>query len=269
MPREPRLAPVIDDRKQDEINFHNQRERDRHLLGEKEFRKKYSNKKLYSINQKTNMVFVKWMRRNCQGKVVLDYCCGLGGTSLELAQHGAFVYGIDLSDEEVRTAEKTAAEAGYQDKTKFIVMDAEALDFEDSFFDSVVCNGVLHHLDVRRAFPELSRVLKPGGQIICIEALGYNPAINAYRKLTPHLRTAWEMKHILTMREVRKAESYFNRVTTRFFYLFSLLAVPFRNTPLFNPILWFLDGIDSIVLRIPFVQLMAWQMIFILSEPKK
>ncbi len=90
-------------------------------------------------------------------------------------------------------------------------MDAEQLTFPDQTFDLIVCNGVLHHLDLRYAYPELARVLKPGGRILCLEALGYNPAIQLYRKLTPHLRTAWEAEHILTMRQVKEAGLFFRR----------------------------------------------------------
>ncbi len=45
--------------------------------------------------------------------------------------------------------------------------DAEALPFADESFDLVLGHAVLHHLpDLRRAFAEFHRVLRPGGRIV-------------------------------------------------------------------------------------------------------
>lgn len=56
---------------------------------------------------------------------------------------------------------------------------------------------MLHHLDLSYALPELRRILAPGGRILAVEALDYNPAIKLYRRLTPAMRTEWEKAHIL------------------------------------------------------------------------
>jgi hypothetical protein len=54
-----------------------------------------------------------------------------------------------------------------------------------------------------------------------------------------------------------------------YFHLLGILATPLRNTPLFQFILNTLDLIYSVILKIPGVRLMAWQMIFFLNKPKK
>lgn len=260
----------MEQRKLDEIEFHNRREQDRLAAGSlEEFYEKYPNKSFYAINRGVARARMEWMKENCPGAVALDYCCGLGQASLELAEAGAFVHGIDISDREIETAKRTAAEAGIADRTSFSVMDAEALEFPDDFFDVILCSGVLHHLDLDKAYPQLARVLKPAGQILCIEAQGTNPLINLYRKRTPHLRTSWEAEHILALRQVDQARAYFGEVDITFYHLFTLLAIPFRRTRLFSPLLSVLETIDKLVLRIPGVRRMAWQMIFVLSEPKR
>src|SRR5450830_1697467 len=91
-------------RKQKEIDFHNQRERDRRQLASAAFERKYSNKKWYTVVRKSHDHVSEWLRANCPGKVALDYCCGLGGMSVELARHGARVSAFDISDESARTA---------------------------------------------------------------------------------------------------------------------------------------------------------------------
>ena len=261
-------ATTVRDRKQAEIDFHNKRAQDRVSYGRSEFERRYANKKLYSITRRTKHIMADWMRRYGRGATALDYCCGQGLTAIELAKHGANVYGIDIADEEIATARIQADAAGYSTTTHFTVMDAEHLSFPDDTFDLIVCNGVLHHLDLQNAYPELARVLKPRGRILCLEALGYNPAINLYRKLTPHLRTKWETHHILTLRQVDQAREFFETIEIQFLYFFSIAAIPFRKTRAFNSILNVLEAFDDFVLRIPFVQLMAWQMVFELSAPQ-
>ena len=45
-------------------------------------------------------------------------------------------------------------------------MPAEALAYDDNFFDGVLFMDILHHVDIPRAMKEVERVLKPGGFII-------------------------------------------------------------------------------------------------------
>ncbi len=258
----------IADRKQAEADFHNRRAQDRTACESAEYEDRYPNNKIYSITRQTQRLIDEWMSRHASGATALDYCCGQGLTTIDLARHGATAYGIDIAGEEIRLATQHAFKAGCAASTHFSVMDAEQLTFPDQTFDLIVCNGVLHHLDLRYAYPELARVLKPGGRILCLDALGYNPAIQLYRKLTPHLRTAWEAEHILTMRQVKEAGLFFDGVGVQFFYLLSIAAIPLRNTPVFNPVLRLCEFLDAFVLRIPLVQLMAWQVVFELTSPR-
>ena len=46
-----------------------------------------------------------------------------------------------------------------------------------------MCCGMLHHLDLSYAFPELRRILSLEGKILAIEALDYNPIIKLYRNI--------------------------------------------------------------------------------------
>jgi 2-polyprenyl-3-methyl-5-hydroxy-6-metoxy-1,4-benzoquinol methylase len=258
----------VEERKREEARFHDQREQDRHFLTEDEFLRKYPNKKFYAIARPSKKFLLDWLAARCPGKRVLDYCCGNGDTTLQLAEFGAEAHGIDISAEEIETAKRSAARAGRSVDTHFSVMDAEAMSYPDDHFDIVVCSGVLHHLDLDRAYPELARVLKPTGEIICAEPLGYNPLISWYRRKTPQLRTAWEAEHILTMSDVRKGLRYFGSVDVRYFHLFTILAIPFRNWRIFDRLLSGLQAIDSVVLKIPGIRLMAWQMYMIFSGPR-
>lgn len=257
------------DRKQAEREFHDKRELDRRLLTPEQWEAKYSNKKWYAIDRQKAAFIDNWMEKNCPGKVALDFGCGLGGMSEKLAHYGATVYAIDISPESVETTRQRLQNVGLGDRLHAEVMDAENLTFEDDKFDIIICSGVLHHMDVNLAFPELARTLKPTGTVVALEALGYNPIITAYRKMTPALRTAWETDHILTLKELKIARRHFGSLKVNFFYLLSILAVPLRRTPIFGLALGVFRAIDNIILRIPGVRLMAWQMVFFLKEPIK
>jgi len=259
----------MEPRKQKEAEFHD-KIRNRKL--KKDVKKcKYlkSNLKFYSITKKSGEFVNSYLVKNCSGKKVLDYCCGDGEMTLFWAQHGAEAIGIDISSTSIQNAKKRAVEKGLDKRTSFFVMDAEKLEFEDEYFDLILCSGVLHHLDIKKAYPELARVLKPAGKIICDEPLVYNPVFHLYRKMTPHLRTEWEMHHILSRKEIKLAEKYFGKVEAKFFHLATLGAVPFRKLPGFNFILGLLGAVDSVLLRLPILKWLAWQIVFILSEPKK
>ena len=126
-----------------------------------------------------------------------------------------------------------------------------------------------NHLLLDKAYSEIARVLKPGGKALCSETLGHNPAIHLYRKMTPKLRTPWEVDHILKKPQIELAKNYFETVDVRLFHIATLLAVPFRKQSFFPKVLSALETVDDALLKIPFVKWNAWQVVFTLSNPKK
>ena len=253
------------DRKEAEREFHDA------LRGEFAADKElHANDKFYAIFRSNEEFVEQLIERGCRGKRVLDYCCGYGGTARRLARAGAEAYGIDISPVSVERSQAIAAQEGLSDSVKFMVMDAEATEFPDSFFDLILVNGVLHHLDLLKAYKELARITKPDGIVIATEALRHNLAIHLYRRLTPHLRTAWEVEHILGKSEIFSASRHFNRVEVlKFFHLATLLAVPLRNSALFEPMRRALQALDSILLRLPILKWQAWVAVFMLAAPQK
>lgn len=230
----------------------------------------WSNMKYYAIERQSRAMVLDWFKGNCNGKRVLDYCCGNGDDGLFIAQNGAReVVGIDLSGNSIENCSNNAKNIGIRNIT-FKVMDAEALDFKDRTFDIVTEYGALHHVNLDKAYSEMARILKPDGKAICVEALGHNKIIHLYRKLTPNLRTAWETEHILRKKDVELARNYFNKVEViGFFHLFTLGAVIFRNRVGFKMILSALELLDSMCLKLPFLRWQAWQVVYVLSKPKK
>ncbi|MBV9987979.1 MAG: class I SAM-dependent methyltransferase [Chitinophagaceae bacterium] len=97
------------------------------------------------------------------GKRVLEIGVGLGADHQQFAKAGADLYGIDLTERAIANTKKRFSLFGL--KSSLSVGDAEALKFEDNFFDIVYSWGVIHHSpDTPRAVSEIFRVLKPGGE---------------------------------------------------------------------------------------------------------
>jgi SAM-dependent methyltransferase len=200
---------------------------------------------------------------------VLDFACGNGENGMFAAECGADVTGIDISPEGVANANLNAAQAGLASRCRFEVMDGENMTFADDTFDFGVEYGALHHVDLEAAMRELARVLKPGAAMICVEALRHNPVIHAYRRRTPHLRTAWEVEHILGVESLDVVRRHFQHVDVRFFHLAVLAAVPFRKMPFFRGLRTLLDRVDRIVLKSTAIGKFGWIMVFVMRGPRK
>ncbi len=87
-------------------------------------------------------------------------------THLIIASAGAEVYGIDISEVAIDYSISEANKFNLTDKTDFQVMNAEELTFPDSYFQKLFGSSILHHLDLQKAIPELSRVLSKEGKAI-------------------------------------------------------------------------------------------------------
>jgi SAM-dependent methyltransferase len=97
----------------------------------------------------------------------LEIGAGTGYFSLNLLQAGVVseVTCTDISPGMVATLARNAQRLGLQVRTARA--DAESLPFADESFDLVLGHAVLHHLpNLRRAFAEFHRVLRPGGRIV-------------------------------------------------------------------------------------------------------
>ena len=97
----------------------------------------------------------------------LEIGAGTGYFTLNLLQAGVVEHATctDISPGMVSALSRNARRLGLAVQASRA--EAEALPFADRSFDLVLGHAVLHHLpDLRRAFAEFHRVLKPGGRIV-------------------------------------------------------------------------------------------------------
>lgn len=255
---------TLEERKQEEAEFHNA-DREGHR---DESPESSPNRRFYESATVVEDHIQAWIRRHAPGAAFLDYACGNGQMARMAAEHGApVVVGIDISDVSVQNATERASQAGFGDVTHFLQRDCEDSQLPADRFDACLCSGMLHHLDLTRAFPELHRIMAPGGRILGVEALAYNPFIQLYRRLTPTLRTEFEARHILGMKEIRLAQRWFRVENLTFF----LMAAPLATfLPAGAPRRLGLSAghaLDAILTRIPLFRLWSWMFSFELVKP--
>jgi ubiquinone/menaquinone biosynthesis C-methylase UbiE len=94
---------------------------------------------------------------------VLDAGCGSGVYSFYLADKASSIDSIDISHEKISQVKKLSIFKNIN----FIEGDITKLKFKDSKFDLIICSDVLEHIkDDKKAFSELSRVLKSKGNLL-------------------------------------------------------------------------------------------------------
>jgi ubiquinone/menaquinone biosynthesis C-methylase UbiE len=254
----------LDERKRKELEFHD-RDRDRAALPKLDsdtFERFYGNKKYYDATARSKAYVADWIRSHARGKIFLDYACGNGEQAIFAAKNGARLsVGIDISEVSIRNARADAEAAGIRGNVRFVQADAENTRLPDECVDVILCSGMLHHLDLSYAFPELRRILAPGGKILAVEALDYNPLIKLYRKITPEMRTEWEAAYILDLNDVRFARRFFNVIDIKHWHMTSVLAPHLKAFPLSV-----FDSVDRVLERVPGVRLMSWMFTFVMEK---
>lgn len=108
----------------------------------------------------------EWVGARASGRV-LEVAVGTG-RSLPYYPAGIEVVGIDLSPEMLAIARARAAEAGVSADLR--QGDAEALPFDDTSFDTVVCALALCSIPRPQvALGEMARVVVPGGSVVLVD----------------------------------------------------------------------------------------------------
>ncbi len=100
-----------------------------------------------------------------QNDVILDTGCGSGRNLKWFYENKFTVYGVDSLESRIEEVKEKYTEQ----HSNFSVQNLDQLQFENHFFDHVICSAVLHFAQntqqFKRMVAELFRVLKPGGSL--------------------------------------------------------------------------------------------------------
>ena len=118
----------------------------------------------------------RWRRRAVRearlsrGKAAVDVACGTGKVTRALAKRvgpSGYVIGVDFSPGMIARAQATRA-GGLN--VSFVVGDALALPLDDATVDAAtIAFGMRNLVDYGRGFREMTRVVRPGGRVVCLE----------------------------------------------------------------------------------------------------
>lgn len=105
------------------------------------------------------------------GVRALDVACGPGIVVEALARRGGEVYGCDITTAMLDKAAARTRAAGLKNVT-FVPGRAEALPFENEYFDVVVSRSAVHHFATpAAAVREMARVVRRGGRVITVDVM--------------------------------------------------------------------------------------------------
>lgn len=149
--------------------------------------------KIYNNYDKMNSVIsfqqhIRWRsdtmkRMNVQkGSKALDVCCGTADWTIALAEAvgpDGEVIGLDFSKNMLKIGEEKVQ---HLKQVKLLHGNAMELPFSDNSFDYITVGFGLRNVpDIMQVLKEMHRVVKPGGQVVCLETS--QPTLIGYKQL--------------------------------------------------------------------------------------
>jgi tocopherol O-methyltransferase len=142
-----------------------------------------------------------------QAENILDAGCGIGGSSLYLAQKfNATATGITLSPVQAARATERAQEASLAERCHFQVADAQLTPFAENSFDVVWSLESGEHMpDKAKFLQECYRILKPGGKLIlvtwCHRPIENSPLTVDEQKLLQEIYRVYCLPYVISLPE--------------------------------------------------------------------
>ena len=243
--------------------------------GVKEYR--YPSEDDISTNDKVNIAARHYIEKkafdimNRLGKgEILDYGCATGEKTYRFASENWRITGIDISTNSIKIANEISTKNN--NNSAFYEMDCENLEFEDNRFDIIYDFGTFSSIDMKKALPEICRVMKPDGYVLSIETLGNNPLMKIKRRLNVLFgsRTRWASQHIMKIKDWEEYKSLFSEFEIRYFSLTTIYVSMFlRLIPKSKHygLISFFDRIDVRLLKYRICQLFAFKTVAVMSNP--
>lgn len=112
-------------------------------------------------------------RMNVQpGQTGVDLCCGTCDWTISIAKASVTgrVVGLDFSSNMLEVGRQKVSKEGLDKQIELVQGNAMELPFPDNSFDyATIGFGLRNVPDYTRVLQEMQRVVKPGGQVVCLE----------------------------------------------------------------------------------------------------
>lgn len=201
------------------------------------------NAAVYAGKSKLDILFGNQLWREIDGKVVVDFGCGVGAEAVELAERGAKrVLGIDIQERFLAEARERARDAGVLDRCTFATSVSEPADV------IVSVDSFEHFADPAAVLIAMREMIKPTGCVLAsFGPTWYHPFGGHLFSVFPWAHLVFTERALIRWRSDFKADGArrfhevaggLNRMTiSRFerivnnspFELASLEAVPIRS----------------------------------------
>ncbi len=145
----------------------------------------------------------RWLERltlgHTNGRRILDAGSGLGDLSLDLGRRGWDVWACDAAEDAARACSPLLGE-------RFIAAPFEEVDLPEAFFDVVILNFSLEHMEEPKAAAQkISDLLRPGG-VVAIRVPNIDAALSgrrgaAFQLQLPHHRSFYGPKSLRRLLE--------------------------------------------------------------------
>jgi ubiquinone/menaquinone biosynthesis C-methylase UbiE len=106
-----------------------------------------------------------------QGQTVVDFGCGPGYFTVELAKKAAKVIAVDLSMEMLEKAKRKTSKA-HAENVDFLQSNGTKIKLDDTSVDLILLVTVFHEIgEEATVLGEFSRILKPSGKLVIVEVI--------------------------------------------------------------------------------------------------
>jgi SAM-dependent methyltransferase len=119
-----------------------------------------SEESAYAGKSKLQVLLGDRLMQQIAGRVVIDFGCGEGNESVEMARAGARVIGVDIRESALETARAQADRAGVADRCRFCFDPDERADVVVSI------DSFEHFADPLGVLRRMYELLRPGGKVL-------------------------------------------------------------------------------------------------------
>lgn len=216
------------------------------------------------VAQESSYAYLQeWLRKGMRERVFLDCSCGAGERVVMAAGLGAAL-AIGLNPNEAALVQaKSYAKRQRCENTVFLPSRCENTGLPNESVDVIVVDDFQDKPDLSFTFPELRRILKPGGRILFMGTLDFNPFVKARALIAKKSQTTPNYTNMTAF-----AQEFFLVGELKYWHLLSTGVAYISNFKIQSKVLSLLNPLDRYLAKIPGIRRLAWQFTLELRKKK-